>query len=238
MTENILVIVAARGGSKGVKNKNIRHLDGKPLIAHTILQAIKWGKADQIICSTDSTKIAAVAKEYGAEIPFMRPKGLAGDKAGKIPVLKHALFHSERIFSKRFDTVIDLDATAPVRQPADIDNAFAIFKKTKADSVFSVTHCRKNPYFNMVETDKKGFACLVKKPQTPFLRRQDAPAVYDMNASIYVYKRDYLLDERTNTAISRRSAISIMDEWSAFDIDEESDFQLVEFLVKKGLVNL
>jgi len=239
MGKKILVIIAARGGSKGIKNKNIRNLRGKPLIAHTILQAIRWGKADKIICSTDSEYIARIAKEYGAQIPFIRPKNLAGDKIGKIPVLRHALLHTERISKSRFDIIIDLDATAPVRRSVDIENALRIFRKSKAKSVFSVTHCRKNPYFNMVETGKNGFVHLVKQSKTPFARRQDAPVVYDMNASIYVYDRRYLLDERTTTAISNKSAISIMNKWSAFDIDEESDFQLIEFLCcKKGLVKL
>lgn len=238
MDKKILVLIAARGGSKGVKNKNIRNLQGKPLIAHTVGQAIRWGKADKIVCSTDSEQIAHTAKKYGAQVPFMRPGNLAGDKTGKIPVLRHALIEAERIYKTRFDIIIDLDATAPVRSIDDIEKALKIFRESKAKSVFSVTHCHKNPYFNMVEAGNNGFVHLVRKPKVPFVRRQDTPAVYDMNASIYVYSRRYLLDEKTTTAISERSAIFIMDEWSAFDIDRESDFQFIEFLVKKGLVKL
>lgn len=238
MAEKILVIVAARAGSKGLKDKNIRNLCGKPLIAHTILQAKRWGKASKVICSTDSEKIAKIAMKYGAEIPFIRPKNLSGDRIGKIPVLRHALSKIESLTGSHFDIIIDLDATAPIRRLADIDNALRIFKINKTKSVFSVTACRKNPYFNIVEIDKNGFARLVKKTKTKFLRRQDAPLVYDMNASIYVYDREYLLDKNTKSAISNRSAVSVMGDWSAFDIDRKSDFQLVDFIVKKGLIKL
>ena len=131
-------------------------------------------------------------------------------------MFKHALIQTERITKSRFDIIIDLDATAPVRSTADIDNALNIFRKLKAKTVFSVTDCRKNPYFNMVEAAKDGFVDLVKKPKVPFLRRQDAPAVYDMNASIFVCQRKYLLDDNTVSSISDRSAVSKMDEWSRF----------------------
>lgn len=238
MAEKILVIVAARAGSKGVKNKNIRNLCGKPLIAHTILQAKRWGKANRLICSTDSEKIAQIAIEYGAEVPFIRPKNLSGDTIGKISVLRHALSKIEAQSGYRFNIIIDLDATAPIRRPIDIENALRIFKKNKRNPVFSVTASRKNPYFNMVEIDKNGFAHLVKKAKTEFLRRQDAPLVYDMNASIYIYSREYLLDNNTKTAISNKSVVLVMEDWSAFDIDRESDFQLVEFFAKKGLIKL
>jgi len=238
MGKKILLTVCARKGSKGVKNKNIRDLCGKPLIAHTICQAIKWGKADKIICTTDSEQIAEIAKKYGAEIPFIRPANLAGDKIGKIPVLRHALVETEAITGDRFDILVDLDTTAPVRTIEDIDNALKIFHQTKAKSVFSVTPCRKNPYFNMVEANKSGYFQLVKKLKTPFMSRQASPSVYDLNASIYVYDREFLLDKRTLSPISDRSSVSVMEDWSAFDIDRESDFQFIEFLVKKRLIKL
>jgi CMP-N,N'-diacetyllegionaminic acid synthase len=236
--DNILLTIAARGGSKGIKNKNIKQLCGIPLIAHSVLQARKWGKADMIICSTDSENIASVAKEYGAEILFMRPKELSTDFSGKIDVLRHALKTVEEHTRQRYDILIDLDVTAPIRRIEDIDRAINLFKEKRPKSLFSVTTCRKNPYFNMVEVDDNGYAFLVKKPAVPIKRRQDAPRVYDMNASIFVYDRVFLLDLETEIAISDKSIILPMNDFSVFDIDNETDFQFIEFLVQKGIVKL
>lgn len=236
--ENILLTIAARGGSKGVKNKNIRDLCGLPLLAHTILQAKRWGRADKIVCSTDSKKIAAIARRYGAEVPFIRPAHLATDTAGKLDVLAHALKAVEKLSGQRYPVVIDLDVTAPVRKISDIEGAYRLFINKRPKSVFSVTPCRRNPYFNMVEVTPKGYAALVKRPKSPVRRRQDAPRAYDMNASIYVYDRKYLLDDSTKSAVSNRSLIWLMDELSAFDIDCESDIKFIEFLASRGDIKL
>ncbi|MFH1428693.1 MAG: acylneuraminate cytidylyltransferase family protein, partial [Candidatus Margulisiibacteriota bacterium] len=238
MDEKILITIAGRGGSQGVKDKNIKDLCGLPLIAHTILQAKKWGKAVRVVCTTDSEKIAAVAMEYGAEAPFMRPAELATSTIGKLPVLKHSLQSAEEYYNEKYDIVIDLDATSPIRKLSDIEGSLAVFLKHRPKSVFSVTPARKNPYFNMVETDASGYARLVKKLDSSIVRRQDAPKVFDMNASIYVYDRDYLLADQTVSAISDCSMVWVMDELSAFDIDTELDFQFVEFLVSRKLVSL
>jgi len=235
--EKMLIIIAARGGSKGVKNKNIRLLCGLPLIAYTIKQAKRWGKADRIVCSTDSEKIANIVRQYGAEIPFMRPNDLATDTAGKIDVLKHAVETIEKQNKEKYSIIVDLDVTAPLRQISDIDGAVKLFLDKRPKTVFSVSPSRRNPYFNMIELNKNGYPVLVKDG-IPILRRQDAPLVYDVNASIYVYDRNYLLDKGTKRPISDRSLVWIMDEFSAFDIDSEADFQFVEFLVSKGLVRL
>ena len=236
--EKILVTIAARGGSKGVKDKNIRELCGLPLIAHTIRQARRWNRASRIVCSTDSERIADVARSHGAEVPFMRPPELASDTAGKVGVIRHAVLKVEEITKERFDIIVDLDATAPIRNNSDLEGALALFKKERPKTLFSVTSCRKNPYFNMVELGKEGFVHLAKELPSSINRRQDAPKVYDMNASIYIYNREYILDENSKSAISDRSIIWEMDELSAIDIDLELDFHFVEFLVSKGIVKL
>ncbi len=236
--ERILLTIAARGGSKGVKNKNIRILCGAPLIVHTIIQAKKWGKAAKTVCSTDSNEIASIARQYGADVPFMRPAELATDESGKLEVLRHALKAVEEKDGTLYSIVVDLDVTAPVRKISDIEGAVQLFLKKRPNTVFSVVPCRKNPYFNMVEMDSKGFAVLSKKLDFSVTRRQDAPRVFDMNASIYVYDRSYLIDESHSSPISDRSLAFVMDELSAFDIDSELDFQFIEFLVSKGVVTL
>lgn len=238
MDKKILVTIAARGGSKGVKNKNIRPLAGQPLMAHTIRQAQSWGRASKIICSTDSPAIAETARRFGAEVPFTRPAELAQDDTGKIDVLRHALKTMEELDRTEYDILVDLDVTSPIRKVSDIENAYQLFLQKRPDSVVSVTRCRRNPYFNMLEPKEDGSVGLVKAPGRPIRRRQDAPVVYDMNASIYVYDRAFLLNEETKTALGRRSVASVMDEISAFDIDSEEDFQFIEYMVSKNIVAL
>lgn len=234
--DNLLITICAREGSKGVKGKNIRKLAGFPLIYYTIKQAKEWGKGENIIVSTDSPEIASVAKRYGAKVPFMRPKKFASDSAPKSEAIRHALLESEKFFKKTFDFVMDLDATAPIRKIEDLENAFKMFLKKKPKTLFSVVKAGRNPYFNMVEEDKKGRVHLSKKGK--FARRQDAPKVYDMNASIYIYRRDYLLDEKNTSPISDDSVAYVMDELSRTDIDSEIDFKFIEFLIKEKLIQL
>ena len=175
--EKVLVTIAARGGSKGLKDKNILDLCGRPLIAHTILQAKQWGRADRIVVSTDSKRIGSIARRYGALVPFMRPAGLATDKAGKLEVLRHALKAMERSDGRKYDVVVDLDVTAPIRKISDIEGAYRLFVRKRPKSVFSVAPSRRNPYFNMVEIDSKGYAVLVKKTAMVLKRSQDRKSV-------------------------------------------------------------
>lgn len=230
---NLLVTVCARAGSKGLKNKNIRSLCGKPLIAYAIEQARKWGRFTRLICSTDSKKIAGIARKHGAETPFLRPKKLAGDTAGKMDVLRHALIEAEKFYGIKFDALLDLDVTSPIRQAGDIESIVNLFKARKPDCVFSVVEAHRNPYFNMVEQHNGTVRVCKRLPHT-VLRRQDAPRVYDMNASMYVYKRAFLLDRKNRMPYSGRSLIYKMPDESRIDIDSELDFKLMEFLVKKG----
>ncbi len=232
---NILLTIAARGGSKGVKNKNIRTINNIPLIAITIGQAIKWGKAAKIIVTTDSEEIALTAKKYGAQVPFLRPPELATDTAGKIPALRHAVLESERIFSEKYDLLVDLDPTAPIRKISDLDSCLDLFLKNRPKSIVSVTKAKKNPYFNMVELNKSGFLKISKELDGSIIRRQDAPQVYSMNASIYFYSRDYILDQNTKSALSDKSMIYEMDDLSSVDIDREIDFNYIEYLIKHGV---
>lgn len=232
----LLITICARGGSKGVKGKNIRILSGKPLIYYTIKQAKNWGKAKHIVVSTDSEEIARIAEKYGAEVPFIRPKELATDIADKVSVIKHVLKSCEEIFGKKYDSIMDLDVTAPIRKVQDLENAYQLFLQKNPKTLFSVVPARKNPYFNMVEETTDGKITLSK--QGKFFRRQDAPPVYEMNASIYIYDREYLLDEKTDSAISDDSIIYIMDEISRIDIDSELDFKYIEFLMKENIISL
>lgn len=233
--ENILIVIAARSGSKGLKNKNIIRLIDRPLIAYTIQQALKWGKAANIVCSTDSEKIARIARKYGAEVPFIRSKNLAGDKVAKMQVIRHALNRCEAVYNTIYNIIVDLDITAPIRKISDLDNCLKLFKKEKPKTLFSVVKAHRNPYFNMVERKEKGKIILCKPTKKTILARQNAPDVYDVNASIYFYNRDYLIDRRNKSVISDNSAIYVMNEISGVDIDNEITFKFIEFLIKERI---
>lgn len=234
MQNKILCTICCRGGSKGVKNKNIRSLLGKPLIAYTIEQAQKSQIFSHIVLSTDSEEIAKVGKYYGAEVFFLREKKLATDKAGKLLVIQDALKKSENYFNTIFDTIFDLDATSPLRDVQDIINAHDLFTKEQSDILITASPSRKNPYFNLIEfyeEDGEKYIELSKKPNKPILCRQDAPKCYDMNASIYIWKRESLLSSQR--LFGKTTSLYIMPEDRSIDIDTETDFRFVEFLLEK-----
>lgn len=230
--ENLLCTICARGGSKGVPDKNIREVGSKPLIAHTIEHALDWDRQSDVVVSTDSDRIAAVAREHGAAVPFMRPDQLATDTAAKLSVIKHAVTECEREFDSTYDYVVDLDATAPLRTVEDIENCFETVINTDAHNAYTVTEADKNPYFNMVEVDDDGYASLSKTTDTAITRRQDTPTVYEMNASIYVFERDFLME--TGSVHGDRTRIAEMPPERSIDIDRPIDLAFVEFLLEHG----
>ena len=230
-----LVTICARGGSQGVKNKNVRPLLGRPLIAHTIQCALDWGKAARIVVSTDSEEIAAAAREAGAETPFLRPAELARGEVPKMAVIRHALSEIERDSDERYDVIVDLDVTAPLRHVSDVEDAYELLLERAPLTVFSVVPARKNPYYNVVEADAEGYVHVSKDAAEAITCRQIAPVVYDMNASIHVYSRAYLTDDRNWHVCSDRSLPWVMDDLAAVDIDTEVDFRYVEFLLREGV---
>jgi CMP-N,N'-diacetyllegionaminic acid synthase len=229
--KSILCTICARGGSKGVKNKNIRLLNGKPLIGYTIEIAKETKLFDHIIVSSDSEEIISNAKKFGAEVIFKRPDELSQDNTAKLPVIQHALLESEKYFNKKFDYLIDLDATSPLRNKDDIFGAFETLINNNYDNVITASNARRSPYFNLVEINENGKVNLSKKPEKPIVRRQDSPKCFDMNASIYVWKRENLLNNIS--LFSGNCGIFIMPEERSIDIDSELDFEIVEYLIKK-----
>ena len=170
---NILCTICIRSGSKGVPNKNIKKIKGKPLIAYTINQAKKSRIFDKIVISTDSKKILNLSKKYGAIGWFLRSKKMSNDNAPKIPVVRDLLIKSEKHFNKNFDIIVDLDVTSPLRLSKDIIDSVKLFQSKKASNLISVCPSRKNPYFNMIEiVDGKINICKKGKINTslkPFL---------------------------------------------------------------------
>lgn len=228
---SVLCTICARGGSKGVKNKNIKELGGKPLIAYTIEQAKASKLFEHIVISTDSDAIADVAKAYGAEVFFKRSDEMASDTAGKLDVIRDAFMRSESYYQKEYDDLVDLDATAPLRSVEDIINSFEQFKKDNNDNLITAMPSRRSPYFNLVEVGNDGKVKLSKKLDSAILRRQDAPKSYDMNASIYIWKREVILQEKT--LFLEKTGLYVMPEERSIDIDTELDFEFVEFLMRK-----
>jgi CMP-N,N'-diacetyllegionaminic acid synthase len=233
MKESILVTVCARGGSKGLPGKNIKPLLGKPLIVHSLQLARRWNENAPVWVSTDSEEIRKAAVAAGFEVPTLRPAELATDAMGKLPVLTQALLAAEKHWKTTFDRVIDLDPTAPIRQIGDLERGYETALKTGAEVVFSVVPARKNPYFNMVERGPNGAVKKVRDDLGSFAGRQAAPRVWDMNASIYVYQADFL---RRNPATIWDGTTELfeMAPETAFDIDTERDFAVVQALMEWG----
>ena len=231
----ILCTICARGGSKGVKNKNIKPILGKPLIAYTIEQAKKSKLFEHIVISTDSDDIANIAKEYGAEVFFKRSAQMASDTAGKLDVIRDAFVRSEEYYSEKYDYLIDLDATAPLRVIDDILNSFTQFLENNNDNLITAMPSRRSPYFNLVEVDKNGTVALSKTLDNSIVRRQDTPKSYDMNASIYIWKRDIIINE--NSLFLEKTGLYVMPEERSIDIDSPLDYKLVELIMKENNVN-
>jgi CMP-N-acetylneuraminic acid synthetase len=219
--------ICARGGSVGVPRKNIRMLHGKPLIAHTIEQARACRLIDAVYVSTDDDEIAAVARQYGAIVPFRRPAELATSTAGKLPVIQHLVRHLLDN-GVQITRIVDLDPTSPLRSIADIEAALGLLD-ADTDAVITAYPSDKNPYFNMVERRPDGTVGLVKPLADGVTSRQAAPPVYSMNASIYVWHLDTLDKGLWNG----RTRLYEMPRERSIDIDSEIDFRLVEMLMQE-----
>ncbi len=224
----IVCTICMRKGSKGVTNKNSKIINGQPLMYYTIKQAIRSKIFDEIVVSTDSKKIQKIVSKFGIKNFFLRPKNLSGDSASKIDVIKHAVVKAEKEFNKKYDLVFDLDVTSPLRETKDILQAYQLFKKNKANNLISVCEARRNPYFNQVKSKGKGVELVIGSDKK-IKRRQDAPKIYDMNASIYIWKREYLF--KSKTLFGRKTSMYIMPFERSIDIDSYSDLKLVSLLL-------
>ena len=227
---NLLITLCGRGGSKGIPGKNIRPINGRPLISISIDVAKRFAEKHgaDIALSTDDIEIKNVAAQFGLQTSYTRPTHLATDTAGKIETIADLLLFEERNRNKQYDFVLDLDITSPLRTIEDLEEAFESVKKDEnALNLFSVNHASRNPYFNMVEQQPNGYFGLIKKGE--FVTRQSAPNVYDLNASFYFYRRAFFESGNTKT-ITDRSLIYVMPHL-CFDLDHPIDFEFMEFLM-------
>lgn len=226
-----LATICARGGSKGVPNKNLKLLGGRPLIAWSVLQAKATGLFERVVVSSDSEAIQAAALHAGADGVVDRPVDMATDEAPKVPAILHALLETEKQTKARYDILVDLDATAPLRLPEDITGAVALLEKSGSRSVITGNSSYRSPYFDLVELQRDGTVRVSKAPARPVFRRQDVPICYDMNASIYVWKRDALVENPSVFYDDTR--LFEMPAERSREIDSVFDFSIVEFLFEK-----
>lgn len=220
-----LAIIPARGGSKGIPGKNIKLMAGKPLIAWSIEQAAQSKCIERVIVSTDSIEIAKIAKEWGAEVPFMRPADLATDQASTESCLLHAVSWLEREESYQPDNIVLLQATSPLRATGSIDAAMAQFESEKADSLLSVC-----PFWHFLWEKKDTPLALYDYKKRP--RRQDIAddkVKYKENGSIYITKKDALI--QSCNRLSGKIALYVMDENEGFEIDTNIDWAIISALM-------
>lgn len=227
---NAVAIIFARGGSKGLPGKNIRLLGRKPLIAWSIEHALAIKRIVRVIVSTDSEEIAKVARQYGAEVPFIRPSELAKDDSSEWLAWQHALRYLTEETGLLPEVLVSLPTTAPLRLAIDVENCLDEYAKGNAETIITVTDAHRNPYFNMVKTNKDGTVAIVNSMSSNISRRQDAPKVYDMATVCYVVNPKFVIDNNTIFE-GRVKAIHIPPE-RAIDIDTLLDFQITESLLK------
>jgi len=229
----LLITLCARGGSKGIPGKNIRLINNKPLIAYSIETALKFSNTQPatISLSTDDQKIKDIAASFGIVTDYTRPAEYATDSAGKTDAIYDLLKYEENRANRKFDYVLDLDVTSPLRTVDDLAAAFGILTEDeKALNLFSVNKASRNPYFNMVEANGNGYYGLVK--QGDFLTRQSAPPVYELNASFYFYRRNFF-EAKVRSTINNRSLIYIVPHL-CFDLDEPVDFEFMSYLIENN----
>jgi len=223
-----IALICARGGSKGLPGKNIKPLNGVPLIGWSIMVAKQVERISRVIVSTNSEEIAKVAVEYGAEVPFMRPNELAQDDSPEWLVWKHALNFLKNQ-NNEIDGLVVVPTTAPLRSKEDVNNCINEFEKGNVDVVITVSNAHRSPYFNMVKTNHNGFSSLVISSKEKITRRQDVPEVFDMTTVAYVAKPGFVLQNH-GIFDGRVRCVHIPPERS-LDIDTPLDFKIAECLV-------
>lgn len=230
----ILCTICARKGSTGVKNKALRLLRGKPLIFYTINKALKSKLFSEVVVSTDCNKIKKSAIKYGAKCWFLRNKKISTKFSPKKLALIDLLSRAEKKFKTKFDIIVDLDVSCPLRNINDLKLSLKKFILNRADILISVNECRKNPYYNMVEYKNNKIA-IVKQNQdsSKHVARQLVPKVYEMNASIHIRKREILLDKKNlKMKFSKKSMMYLMPKERSIDIDTEYDFLIIKKILK------
>lgn len=226
-----ICFIFARGGSKGLPKKNIKCLLNKPLISYAIETAKKCSFIDEVFVSTDDIEIAKISRQSNAIVPFLRPKELSLDTSPELDAWKHAINwyinnHGE------FDLFISLPTTSPLRTAYDVDSCIKMMKNNLyIDGVITVSESKRNPFFNMVKTNKGNFIEKIFFNSKNINRRQDAPKVYDILTVAYVFRPKYLLS--TDDILKGKIKSLLIPQSRSLDIDTLEDFEIAEFFMKK-----
>jgi CMP-N-acetylneuraminic acid synthetase len=223
--------IFSRGGSKGVKRKNIKLLEGKPLIAYSIEAAEQSQSIQKVFVSTEDSEIAFIAKRYGAEV-IERPSCLAEDESPEWLAWQHAVEVVEARYGRgELKVFVSLPATSPLRIPGDIDRCIDKFVSSQADVVITGSPAKNNPYFCMVKEVSAGYVELLAGNGVSVARRQDAPCVYDMNGAVYVTSPSFIMEN--NRIFDGKVELVEMPRSRSVDIDTELDFKFAEFLLSE-----
>jgi CMP-N,N'-diacetyllegionaminic acid synthase len=228
-TPYVFGVIPARGGSKGLPGKNLRVVGKLSLIGHAVASARESARLTRFIVSTDSPALADEARRHGAEVPFQRPADLASDEAGMVPVLQHAVRWLEAT-GARPDLVVTLQPTSPFRTGDDIDRTVAQVIDTGSDSAQTVTEAGYHPFFMKTLDGDRTVALFADGHK--YVRRQDAPTVYQPSGAVYVTRRDVLMTEGRVLGADNRAIVQGFE--AAVNIDTEWDFLLAELILGKG----
>lgn len=228
-----IILICARGGSKGFPNKNIKPILGKPLILYSIDLALRFSKKYNfdIAISSDSESILEIVRAYGIDVNYKRPKRLGEDHISKVDVWRDLLFFEEKRNENTYEVILDLDVTSPLRNIDDLEEAYRkLIQDYTAYNIFSVSDAKKNPYFNMVEVNE-GYA-VISKDLKQYHTRQSAPEVFDVNGSFYFMRRSFF-DENFKTVITPKTLLHIMSH-ICIDIDERIDYEFIQFIIENN----
>lgn len=232
MFEDTLFLIPARGGSKGIPHKNIKPLDGKPLIHYSIEYARLFTSDENICLSTDDPKIIECANQIGLDVPFIRPTEYSTDTASSFEVMKHAIqFYEQK--GVKYKKLILLQPTSPFRKKEHLTEAFEVFDD-KTEVVVSVYEVKHNPYFNLYEEPNNGLL-KISKGDGQFTRRQDCPPVYAFNGSIYIFNIDKLMFSNTFKDFAKIKKY-IMSEVFSVDLDSSKDWEWAEYVSRQILI--
>lgn len=228
-----VAFIYARGGSKGVPNKNLREVGGIPLVGHSVLAALKARLVDRVIISTDSARIADVAQEFGAEFPGLRPAELSADDTPEPLAWAHSIRQYEQLFGAEnpMELWMSVPPTAPLRSSSDLDACVEAFQGSSVEMVITVTEAHRSPQFNMVTEAEDGYVSLVIPPDGSWFRRQDVPPMFDVTTVAYAGRPGFVasLDAITNAYRGKVVAVHIPRD-RAMDIDTETDLSIANYL--------
>lgn len=226
---SVIAFIFARGGSKGIPRKNLRVLGGRPLLAWSIDAARACRDVARVVVSTDDAEIAEAARQYGAEVPFVRPPELATDDSPEWLSWQHAV-RAVQEQSGPFEVFVSVPTTSPLRRPDDIGAAIAMLRNNPCDAVISIIPAARNPYFNMVRQSGDGFVDIAVRTDGEVVNRQSAPPLFDITTVVYALRPQYILSAKG--LMEGRVKGLVVPKERAVDIDDEIDFRFAEFLLR------